>query len=246
MWLKSNEQHLSGQVLLLASHCSYLLLGRTGGQAHSLEIPWWAVCSETIWTLWCSCLWHRAVWYSRTATVCKNLEERNTMVGCLFRNNMDVVVFLVVTPCSLIYPYCYCSLRIWKNVIPANASKLARSFSVDRSATRRSCQSRRRSLPVRLQDVIVTLKVRDGSSQDDRRVSVDSFFLTNRRKSLVTRLATAVPSTVEDPRFAHQLLPPSSRLVRFRLKVNRSRPNRENEIANVNAPQDFLTYTCIW
>jgi hypothetical protein len=196
MWVRSNEQRLSGRDLLLTSHCSYLLLGRTGGQAHSLEISWWAVCSE---------------------------------------KNMDVVVLLVVTPCSLIYPYqkfqCYIlllSVRSWKNVIPANACKLARSFIVDRSATRRSCQNRQRSLPLRLQDVIVTFKVSDGSSQDDRHVSVDSFFLTNRRKSLVTRLATAVPSTEEDPRFAHQLLPPSSRSVRFRLKVNRSRPNREN------------------
>jgi hypothetical protein len=197
MWPNSNEQHLSGQDFLLAFHCSYLLLGRTGG---------------------------------------KNTEFGNIMVGCLFRKSMDVVVFLVVTPCSLIYPYqkfqCYIlllSVRSWKNVIPANASNLpVRSFSVDRSVTRRSCQNRQRSLPVRLQDVIVTFKVSDGSSHDDRHVSVDSFFLANRRKSLVTRLATVVPSTEEGLRFAHQLLPPSSRSVRFRLKVNRSRPNREN------------------
>jgi hypothetical protein len=92
----------------------------------------------------------------------------------LFRNNMDVVVLLVVTPCSLIYPYqkfqcCIplLSVRCWKNVIPANASKLGRSFSVDR---RRSCQNRQRSLPVRLQDAIVTFEVRTAAPR-----TIDTF-----------------------------------------------------------------------
>jgi hypothetical protein len=39
---KSNEQHLSGRNLLLASHRPYLSLGRASGQAHNLEISWWA------------------------------------------------------------------------------------------------------------------------------------------------------------------------------------------------------------
>lgn len=60
-----------------------------------------------------------------------SIQFGNIMLGSSFRNNIDVVVLLVKTPCSLIYTYqkfqCYIlllSVRSRKNIILANASNL--------------------------------------------------------------------------------------------------------------------------